>query len=200
MKKYLDEMTDEELALAYVDGNMRAFDLLLERNQSKVFSYILFLVHDEELANELFQDTFVKVISRLQNGKYINNGKFTAWCIRIAHNLIMDSFRHRQVTYAKIVQPGEDNDLSNLSGEAVNNDNAENTYVREQVMMDVKKLMLTLPTLQREVVYMRFYQQMSFKEIAAATGVCINTCLGRMRYAILNMRRMAKQYNISLDF
>lgn len=195
MNKF-DSKTDEELALLYVGGNNRAFDELLARNQSKLFTYIMFVVRDRELADDIFQDTFVKVIMKLQEGKYTTSGKFSYWITRIAHNIIMD--RYRQQKTERMVEPTEDNDLSNLKESAVLDSNRENEIVNEQVQADVRHIMNCLPTPQREVVYMRFYQDLSFKEIADITGVSINTSLGRMRYAILNMRRMAKEHNIAL--
>ena len=190
-------MTDEELALSYIDGNNRAFDLLLSRNQSKLFSYILFVVRDRNTADDIFQETFVKVISKLQQRKYTTSGKFGAWIMRIAHNVIMDWYREQRL--GRIVEPTLDNDLSNMCGNEFLVVNIENYFVNEQVMRDVRKLLNTLPAPQREVVFMRFYQQMSFKEIAETTNVSINTALGRMRYAILNLRRLAKDNNIALQ-
>lgn len=190
-------MTDEELAMRYMKGDNNAFDLLLARNQSKLFSYIVFVVHDEDKANDIFQDTFIKIIAKLKNGIYVPSGSFSAWCIRIAHNVIMDSYRLSKSDH--IVEPTEDNDLSNLRIDSIEEKNIESEYVNLQVMEDVKKIMNHLPAPQREVVYMRYYQEMSFKEIADITNVSINTALGRMRYAILNMRRMAREHNIQLE-
>lgn len=191
-------MTDEQLALEYIDGNNRAFDLLLTRNQSKLYSYILFVVHDRDTADDVFQETFVKVITKLHQRKYTTSGKFSAWIMRIAHNVIMDWYREQKAE--KIVEPTIDNDLSNLSSREVLEGNIENQFVFEQVLEDVKKMMNLLPPTQREVVFMRFYQNMSFKEIAEMTNVSINTALGRMRYAILNLRRMAKEHEMALQF
>lgn len=193
----LNEMTDEELALSYVRGNNQAFDLLLSRNQSKLFSYILFVVHEQDSANDIFQETFVKVITKLQEGRYIDSGKFSAWIMRIAHNVIMDWYRDNRAK--NIVETSDDNDLSNVTGNDITDFNIEDRYVNEQVLRDVKKMMNLLPPTQREIVFMRFYQEMSFKEIAETTGVSINTALGRMRYAILNMRRMARKNKLSLE-
>ena len=195
--EYLNEMTDEELALSYISGNNRAFDLLLSRTQSKLFTYIMFVVRDHDVANDIFQETYMKVIVKLQEGKYTNSGKFSAWLVRIAHNVIMDWYREQKME--KIVEPTEDNDLSNLSGNDLLDLNVENHFVNEQVLSDVRKMMNLLPPTQREVVFMRFYQEMSFKEIAEATNVSINTSLGRMRYAILNLRRMAKEHSMTLQ-
>ncbi|MBP5570816.1 MAG: sigma-70 family RNA polymerase sigma factor [Prevotella sp.] len=193
----LTVMTDEELAMAYIEGNNRAFDLLLQRTQSKLFSYILFVVRDHDKAEDVFQETFVKVITKLNQRKYTTSGKFSAWLMRIAHNVIMDNYREQRAQ--NIVEPTQGNDLSNISSKDLLDTNVENRYVNEQVLSDVKKMMNQLPATQREVVYMRFYQEMSFKEIAETTGVSINTSLGRMRYAVLNMRRMAKQHHIHLQ-
>lgn len=192
----LNLMTDEELAIMYVDGDNKAFDLLLSRNQEKLFTYILFVVRDREMANDMFQETFFKVISRLQQGKYIANGKFSAWLMRIAHNVIMDWYRQQRAQ--NIVDAPKENDLSNV-GSTLLESSREGELVNNQVMEDVRRMMSHLPASQREVVFMRFYQQMSFKEIAEATGVSINTALGRMRYAILNLRRMTREHQLTLQ-
>ena len=196
MKNY-ESHTDEELALLYVGGDNRAFDELLARNQQKLYTYIMFVVRDPEQADDIFQETFVKVITKLQEGKYTDSGKFSFWLTRIAHNVIMDCYRQQKSEH--IVKPSEDNDLNKLSGDNVLDINRENEYVNAQIMSDVRNLMDALPPAQREVVYMRFYQELSFKEIAETTGVSINTSLGRMRYALINMRRMAKLNNFQLN-
>lgn len=193
----ISRLTDEELAISYVRGSNRAFDELLSRNQSKLFSYILFVVRDEDKANDLFQETFVKVITKLHQGRYVDSGKFGAWIMRIAHNVIMDWYREQRSR--NLIEPTDENDLSNLSGNEILDSNVENRYVNDQIMVDVKNMMNMLPPTQREVVFMRFYQDLSFKEIAETTGVSINTSLGRMRYAILNLRRMSKEHNIALQ-
>ena len=195
MKKF-EGMTDEALAILYVKGNNEAFDELLARTQSKLFTNIMFVVHDHDIADDIFQETFVKVITKLQNGQYTNSGKFQFWVTRIAHNAIMDWYRQQRSRH--IMEPNAENDLQNLSSVSVLDTFRESELVNEQVLIDVKRIMEALPAPQREVVYMRFYQQLSFKEIAALTGVSINTSLGRMRYALINMRRMAKQYDIEL--
>ena len=193
----LNEMTDEELAMSYVSGNNMAFDLLLDRNQSNLFSYILFIVHDRDVANDLFQETFVKVITKLQQGKYTTTGKFSAWIIRIAHNVIMDWYRSQKS--GKVIEFANDNDLSNISNTNVLDATIESKFVNEQILCDVKKMMNYLPVTQREVIFMRFYQDLSFKEIATLTNVSINTALGRMRYAVMNLRRMAQNHDIALQ-
>ena len=195
MKKF-EGMTDEQLALLYVKGDNKAFDELLDRTQTKLFTYIMFVVHDHETADDIFQETFVKVITKLQQGQYTDSGKFQFWVTRIAHNVIMDWYRSQKSEH--IVEPTQDNDLSNLRCLSVLDTHRESELFNEQVLSDVKKIMNALPAPQREVVYMRFFQQLSFKEIAEMTGVSINTSLGRMRYALINMRRMAKEHNIEL--
>lgn len=193
----LKDYTDEELALSYSRGNNRAFDELLARNQDRLFSYILFVVHDEDRANDLFQETFVKVISKLQEHRYTDCGKFAAWIMRIAHNVIMDWYR--DVKARNIVSSPDGKDITELCGNNVLDSNVENRYVNDQVLTDVRRMMEHLPPTQREVVYMRYYQDMSFKEIALTTGVSINTSLGRLRYALLNLRRMSKTHKIALQ-
>lgn len=195
--KHLADMSDEKLAVSYMEGNNRAFDLLLEHNQSKLFSYILFIVRDEDVANDVFQETFIKIIVKLRHRKYAPTGKFAAWCMRIAHNVIMDQFR--QLKSERIVEPTENNDLSNLTHDDLLDSNIETRFINDQVMKDIQKMIDLLPPSQREVVFMRFFQQMSFKEIAKTTEVSINTALGRMRYAILNMRKMARDNNVELQ-
>lgn len=189
--------TDEELALLYAAGDNKAFDELLARNQQKVFDYIQFVVHDYDLSNDIFQDTFIKAIIYLQDGKYTDTGKFYFWLTRIAHNAIIDKFR--RIKSAHIVEPNDDNDLSNLTSDELKEGNREMEFVNNQIRADVRHMISLLPANQREVVYMRYYLDLSFKEIAEITGVSINTSLGRMRYAILNMRRMAKKNHMQLD-
>ena len=190
-------MTDEELALLYVNGNNKAFDELLSRTQDKIFTYITYMVKDEDMANDLFQETFIKAITKLQNGLYTDSGKFVFWVMRIAHNVIID--RYREIKGEHIIEPTKDNDLENLRGASVLDTYRESEMVNEQVKKDVKRLMNALPQTQREVVYMRFFQQMSFKEIAEETGVSINTSLGRMRYALINLRKLTRQHHVNLN-
>lgn len=194
--KNFDSLTDEMLAMRYVEGDNKAFDELLSRIQTKLFTYIMFVVRNHDVADDIFQETFVKVIVKLQNRQYTDSGKFMFWVTRIAHNVIMDWYRAQR--NERIVEPTPENDLSNLTGASVMDSFRENEIANEQVLRDVKKMMTCLPAPQREVVYMRFYQQLSFKEIALITGVSINTSLGRMRYALMNLRRMAKEHHIEL--
>jgi len=195
--KNLKTMSDEELVALYAIGNNPAFDVLLNRHKSSVHSYIYYIVRDRDLTEDIFQDTFMKAIVTIKQGRYTENGKFKAWIMRIAHNLIIDNFR----------QERNENTISNDEVEVdLFNDirlcdgTIEDNIVQNQVFADVRKLIRHLPENQREVLEMRYYQDMSFKEIAEVTGVSINTALGRMRYAILNMRRMAEENKIELAF
>ena len=190
-------MSDEELALAYIAGNNRAFDELLSRNQEKIFTYIMCIVKDEDVANDLFQETFLKVITKLQDGQYTDTGKFCWWLTRIAHNVIIDHYRAKKSDRTTDAPKG--NELSNLRSASVMDDNRENQLSNEQVLKDVKHLMEALPEPQRDVVFMRFYQDMSFKEIAEQTNVSINTSLGRMRYALINLRKLTRQHGLNLQ-
>ena len=192
----LESMTDEELALFYINGNNRAFDELLSRSQDKIFNYIMYIVKDENLANDLFQETYLKAITKMQSGRYTDSGKFFWWLTRVAHNVIIDYYRAQKSS--RIVEPTKDNDLSNLNSNSVMDGNRESEMANAQVLRDVKKLMEALPEQQREVVFMRYYQELSFKEIAKITGVSINTSLGRMRYALINLRKLTHQHGVNL--
>ena len=159
--KQFESLTDEQLALLYVEGNNKAFDELLVRTQEQLFTYIMFVVRDHDLADDIFQETFVKAIVWLQEGRYTNSGKIMFWLTRIAHNVIMDTYR--QVRTEHVVDLPDDNNLSNLKGAEVLDTWRESQLVNEQVLNDVKKMMEALPATQREVVYMRFFQELSFK-------------------------------------
>ena len=192
----LESMTDEELALSYINGNNRAFDELLSRSQDKIFNYIIYIVKDENLANDLFQETYLKAITKMQNGRYTDSGKFFWWLTRVAHNVIIDYYRAQKSS--RIVEPTKDNDLSNLNSNSVMDGCRESEMANAQVLRDVKRLMEALPEQQREVVFRRYYQELSFKEIAKITGVSINTSLGRMRYALINLRKLTHQHGVNL--
>ncbi len=196
MKK-LSLMTDEELAVEYVNGNDKAFDMILERTQTGIFSYIMFIVRNEEFANDIFQETYLKAIMKLQKRQYAPSGKLNAWLIRIAHNAIMDWYR-RQKTRS-IVDSQDNMDIVMISDNQQQETCKEDVMANMQTLKDVKCLISFLPKPQQDVVIMRYYQNYSFKEIAEMTGVSINTSLGRMRYALINMRRLAKQHKMNLQ-
>jgi len=195
----LTQCSDEELVQLYVHGSNRAFDELLARTQNGIFSYIIFIVHNEEVANDIFQETFLKAITKIRDGKYVTSGKFNAWLIRIAHNVIMDWYR-RQRTKNLVDTSVDDMTIAQMSDVRLMETSKEDIMSNKQVLSDVRTLMKFLPESQREVVRMRFYQDYSFKEIAELTGVSINTSLGRMRYALINMRRLARENNMQLQF
>ena len=188
-------MTDEMLVKAYAQGNNEAFDALLKRHQDRVFNYILRIIRNEDLANDIFQETFVKAILTIKQGRYTENGKFPAWITRIAHNLIIDYYRQGK---SENVQSADMEDIDILNRKDLCEATIEDLIISDQIIADVQYLIQELPELQREVLNMRYYQNMSFKEIAEKTGVSINTALGRMRYAIINLRRIAAEKDIVL--
>ena len=191
----LKQMTDDMLVTLYLEGNNSAFDILLNRHQDRLFNYIFFLVRSREVAEDIFQETFVKAITTLQQGRYQNDGKFAAWITRIAHNLVIDQFR---VERNENAISNDETEFDLLNDAKFAEGTIENRMVNEQILKDVRALIDELPDCQREVVFMRYYQDLSFKEIADMTGVSINTALGRMRYAVLNLRRIATEKNVSL--
>ena len=191
----LKQMTDDVLVTLYLEGNNSAFDVLLNRHKDRLFNYIFFIVRSKEVAEDIFQETFVKAIVTLQQGRYTNDGKFAAWITRIAHNLVIDQLR---VERNENTVSNDETEYDMLNDARLSEGTIENRMVNDQVLADVRRLVDELPDCQREVVFMRYYQDMSFKDIADITGVSINTALGRMRYAGLNMRRIAEEKNVSL--
>ena len=191
----LKTMTDDALVKLYLDGNNQAFDVLLMRYQERLYNYIFFIVRSREMAEDIFQETFVKAIVTLRQGRYQSDGKFSAWIMRIAHNLVIDQFRQER---SENVVSNDENEFDLLNSATLAEETIETKIVNEQVLHDVARLIDELPDSQREELHMRYYQNMSFKEIAEATNTSINTALGRMRYAILNMRRIAAEKNLIL--
>lgn len=195
MRSY-KSMTDEELVNLYADGENGAFEVLLSRYKSRVYSYIYFIVRNREVCEDVFQETFIKAITTIKQGRYTDNGKFLAWINRIAHNLIIDYFRRNQ---NENTCSNDSYDYDLLNDVQLADGCVEESMVRNQVFSDVAKIVDFLPECQQEVVKLRFYEDLSFKEIAEKTGVSINTALGRMRYAIMNMRRIAEENNMILE-
>lgn len=187
-------VSDEMLISNYINGDHSALDVLINRHSKKVYAYILMLVRDKTEADDIFQDAFVKVINTIRGGSYNEEGKFVQWVMRIAHNLVIDYFRNNK----KMPQAdgGEDYDIFDTIG--MIDSNVEQRMINEQIEADVKMLVDLLPMDQKEVLKMRIYDDMSFKEIADATNVSINTALGRMRYALINLRKIAKEKDIIL--
>ena len=188
-------MTDEELVMLYACGNNNAFNVLLDRHKQPLYTYIFYTVRQNGLAEDIFQDTFFKAITTIKQGRYTETGKFKAWLMRIAHNLMIDYFRQKK-NENTVSNDDYETDLWNHS--SLCEDTIEVEMVRRQVLDDIRKLVGFLPDTQREVLEMRYYKDLSFKEIADQTGVSINTALGRMRYAVINMRKMAQDHKMVL--
>lgn len=187
--------TDKELISAYLEGNESALEFLIRRHKDKVYYYILSKVKDEELAEDLFQDTFIKIIRTLKTDRYNEEGKFINWVMRIAHNLIIDYFRKAAKT--REVHSTNEFDVFNLVIDKTGT--AEYQIMKEQTESDLVRLIEELPEEQKSVLKMRIYEDLSFKEISEQTGVSINTALGRMRYALINLRKLADKYSIVLS-
>lgn len=192
----LKESGDERLIALYVEGNNDAFDVLIDRHKDRVYSYILHYVKNPELADDIFQETFVKAIMTIKQNRYVENGKFSAWITRIAHNLVFDHFRKDK---SENLQSTDASDIDILNRKELTETTIEDSLITTQIENDIHRLIKALPDTQREVLQMRYFRDMSFKEIAFTTNVSINTALGRMRYAILNMRKMAEENHITLS-
>lgn len=189
------QLTDNELITRYREGDTACFEVLLERYQAKVYGYIFSVVKDKETADDIFQDTFYKVIVTINSDQYKDENKFIHWVMRIAHNLIVDHFR-RNNKMPLVPNRPESDVLDNLK---LPDENAEHVIMRKQTSQNIRKLVRMLPPEQRRVVILRHYGKCDFKDIAARTGVSINTALGRMRYAIINLRRLAKENNMYIE-
>ena len=192
----LNLLTDDELVNLFETGNNNAFEILLKRYKSKAYTYIYLIVHNRDLADDIFQDTFIKAISNIQQGRYQASGKFLAWVNRIAHNLIIDHYR-RLKTENTVSVDAVDYDILNSS--KLSEKSFEDMLSNEQLLKDIVQLIDVLPQLQQNVIRMRFFEDLSFKEIADKTGVSINTALGRMRYALMNIRRIAAEKDVYLE-
>lgn len=190
-----DMLNDKELVLHYRNGDVASFQILVDRYQNKIYSYVLMLVKDKQLADDIFQDTFLKIIRTIKAGAYKEEGKFIQFAMRISHNLIIDHFR--KAKRLPMVDPTKE-DYDMLDNARFKDPSIEEQIVTEQTYDDVRKMIEFLPAEQREVLVMRMYDDMSFKEIAEATNVSINTALGRMRYALINLRKMAKEKHVEL--
>lgn len=187
-------ITDATLVSSYIKGQESALEVLISRHKQKIYSFIYSKVYDKDVAEDIFQDTFIKIIKTLKRGAYNEEGKFLPWVMRIAHNLVIDYFR-KNSRMPKFDNTGEFSIFSVLSDTTLN---AEKSIIKAQVETDVRRLVEELPEDQKEVLIMRMYNDMSFKEISDRTGVSINTALGRMRYALINMRKIIEKHNIVL--
>jgi len=188
------KLDDSVLVKNYIDGNERALEILILRHKQRIYSFIYSKVQDRDVTEDIFQDTFIKIINTLKLGKYNEEGKFLPWSMRIAHNLIIDFFRksNRMPTF----QNTDEFDIFSVLGDP--SLNAEKTLIKDQIHSDIRKLVEKLPEDQKEVLKMRIFREMSFKEISEQTSVSINTALGRMRYALINLRKMIDNNNIIL--
>ena len=189
-----NSITDSVLVSDYIQGKEAALAILIKRHQQRLFSFIYSKVHDRDITEDVFQDTFIKVIKTLKKGNYNEEGKFLPWVMRIAHNLVIDHFRktNRMPSFKNT----DEFDIFSVLGDG--NLNAEKKIIQEQIHEDVRELVNELPEEQKEVLVMRMYKDMSFKEISENTGVSINTALGRMRYALINMRKLIDKHKIIL--
>lgn len=188
-------LTDAQLVSSYLDGSEYALEQLINRHQLQIFNFINSKINDRDTSEDLFQDTFIKVIRTLKSGAYNEEGKFLPWVMRIAHNLVIDHFRKSN----RIPTVGNKEDFDIFQFISDKSPNAESTLFQEQVLKDLQKLIQELPEDQKEVLIMRLYRDMSFKEIAENTNVSINTALGRMRYAIINLRKLITEHQIILE-
>ena len=186
--------TDAALVQEYIQGNENALSTLITRHQQRIYSFIYSKVFDKDISEDVFQDTFIKVINTLKRGKYNEEGKFLTWVMRIAHNLVIDHFRKNK-RMPKFQNTGDFNIFSVLSDGDLN---IEKQIIKDQIECDVQELIKELPEDQLEVLTMRIYKDMSFKEISESTGVSINTALGRMRYALINLRKLIEKHNLIL--
>lgn len=188
-------MNDQELVQAYIQGDQAAIESLINRHRSKVYTYILLTIKNQQLAEDLFQETFIKVIQSLRAGKYRDNGRFLSWVIRIAHNLIIDHFRkEKQMNSVS----NDDTEVDLFNSKKLSDDNIEELIISSQIKTEIRILINELPDDQREVVLLRHYGGLSFKEIADQTDVSINTALGRMRYALINLRKLIDEKKLTL--
>lgn len=194
--KRISTLSDEEIVQLYVNGNDKAFDEIVRRYESKVFTYIKRIVTDQEEAEDIYQEVFMKVIVLLRNGKYSDQGKFGLWILRVAHNMIVDRFRRRPSDIANSLDDDNNNIMCNA--DFAINENREQELVDGQLLKDVKRLIALLPDNQQEIITLRFDEELSFKEIAEKTNSSINTALSRMRYALINLRKMAYEYGINV--
>jgi RNA polymerase sigma-70 factor (ECF subfamily) len=188
-------VNDQDLVQAYIKGDQAAIETLINRHRGKVYTYILLTIRNQPLAEDLFQETFIKVIQSLRGGKYRDNGRFLSWVIRIAHNLIIDHFRKEKQMNAV---SNDDSDVDLFNSKKLSDDNIEEVIVNSQIKAEIRALINELPDDQREVVLLRHYGGLSFKEIADQTDVSINTALGRMRYALINLRKLIKEKELTL--
>ena len=191
----LSKLSDRELVALYLEGNSKSFEALIQKHKNKIYAFILSKIRNRDLAEDIFQETFIKVINSLQKGKYNEEGKFLPWVMRIANNLVIDYFR--KAKKMRTIAPTNDFNIFDILQDG--DRNIEDNLVNDQVHKDLRKLIEYLPEDQKEVLKMRYYAELSFKEISESTGVSINTALGRMRYALINLRKLIDSNQVDLQ-
>ena len=191
----LSKLSDGELVALYLQGNSKSFEVLIQKHKNKIYAFILSKIRNKDLAEDIFQETFIKVINSLQKGKYNEEGKFLPWVMRIANNLVIDYFR--KAKKMRTIAPTNDFNIFDILQDG--DRNIEDNLVNDQVHKDLRKLIEYLPEDQKEVLKMRYYAELSFKEISESTGVSINTALGRMRYALINLRKLIDSNQVDLQ-
>jgi RNA polymerase sigma-70 factor (ECF subfamily) len=191
----LINLSDSELVALYLKGDSKSFEALIQKHKNKIYAFILSKIRNRDLAEDIFQDTFIKVINSLQKGKYNEEGKFLPWVMRIANNLVIDYFRKSKKM--RTIAPTDDFDIFDILQDGEKN--IEDNLVNNQIHKDLRKLIEHLPENQKEVLKMRYYAELSFKEISESTGVSINTALGRMRYALINLRKLIDSHQVDLQ-
>ncbi|MBC8265597.1 MAG: sigma-70 family RNA polymerase sigma factor [Flavobacteriales bacterium] len=191
----LSKLSDRELVALYLEGNSKSFETLIQKHKNKIYAFILSKIRNRDLAEDIFQDTFIKVINSLLKGKYNEEGKFLPWVMRIANNLVIDHFR--KANKMRTITPTNEFDIFDVLKDGEKN--IEDNLINDQIHKDLRKLIEHLPEDQKEVLKMRYYSELSFKEISESTGVSINTALGRMRYALINLRKLIDSHQVDLQ-
>ena len=190
----LSNISDQELVKKYIKGDNKSFEMLLNRHKNRVFAFIMSKIKNKDLSEDIFQDTYVKVVNSLQKGKYNEEGKFLPWVMRIAHNLVIDHFRRQK----KMQMVRSNNDFNIFDVIKDNKINADEKLIKDQIFNDLNSLVDKLPKDQKDVLKMRYYEELSFKKIAEHFDISINTALGRMRYALINLRALSKKHHVDL--
>ena len=190
----LGDFSDQDLVKKYINGDNTSFEILLNRHKNRVFAFIMSKIKNKDLSEDIFQDTYVKVVNSLQKGKYNEEGKFLPWVMRIAHNLVIDHFRKQKKM--QMIRSSNDFDIFDVIKD--NKINADEKMIKDQIFGDLNLLIDKLPSDQREVLKMRYYEELSFKKIAEYFDISINTALGRMRYALINLRALSKKHHVDL--
>lgn len=192
----MDQLEDQELVALYIRGNEQAFEVLLMRHKNKIYNYVFSKIRDHAIAQDIFQDAFMKIVRTLKKGSYNEEGKFLPWAMRISHNLVIDHFRRTNKVKMVSETSSKSEEFNILSFLKLEDENIEDVITREELEVQMVELVKHLPRTQKEILEMRIFQGMSFKDIAEQEEISINTALGRMRYALINIRKMIEKYNL----